>query len=143
MNSRKDILTYIVFIRRLSNIEGARMIYDKYAESQERGNCCPVCVRDFKDEEEVETFKAQLDTMRNFIPGKIADLNDQLKKILSRKEKLENVSETWVKWETLNNDLVSMKEIMDQLTAQKEEAVNKADVVRFLFFFFRKSKQKN
>lgn len=104
------------------------MVYEKFIQSQERANCCPVCARDFEDDSEIETFKEQVEKMRSFIPGRQEQLRAQLTKMEERKTKLASVADTWVKWETLSKDLASIEETVNAFTAQREEAVNKADV---------------
>jgi primase-polymerase (primpol)-like protein len=67
--------------------------------------------------------------MQEYIPGKLATLKGQLQQLEERKAKYKSVHGTWIKLDTLNKELESMKSMVDTYEAEKVEAVNKADVV--------------
>jgi hypothetical protein len=70
--------------------------------------------------------------MQEFIPGKLTTLKGQLKQLEDRKAKYKSVHGTWIKLDTLNKELESMKTTLTVFESEKMKAINKADVVSLL-----------
>lgn len=71
----------------------------------------------------------QLKQMQDFIPDRLNKMKDQLKEIENKRAKLLSAQGTWIKMESLNKDLATVKETMDTFEAEREKCVNKADIV--------------
>jgi hypothetical protein len=71
----------------------------------------------------------QLKQMQEFIPEKLKKMKEQLKEIEIKRAKLLSAQGTWIKLESLNKDLASVKETMDSFEKDRENSVNKADIV--------------
>lgn len=71
----------------------------------------------------------QLKQMQEFIPEKLKKMKEQLKEIEIKRAKLLSAQGTWIKLESLNKDLASVKETTDSFEKDRENSVNKADIV--------------
>lgn len=67
--------------------------------------------------------------MQEFIPEKLKKMKEQLKEIEIKRAKLLSAQGTWIKLENLSKDLASVKETMDSFERDRENSVNKADIV--------------
>lgn len=67
--------------------------------------------------------------MQEFIPEKLKKMKEQLKEIEIKRAKLLSAQGTWIKLESLNKELASVKETMDSFEKDRENSVNKADIV--------------
>lgn len=67
--------------------------------------------------------------MQEFIPEKLKKMKEQLKEIEIKRAKLLSAQGTWIKLESLSKDLASVKETMDSFEKDRENSVNKADIV--------------
>ncbi|KAL0145178.1 DNA repair protein RAD50 [Mucor lusitanicus] len=84
--------------------------------------CCPLCTRDFANNDEIELFRNQLKLMQDFIPEKQQKMKEQLKEIEARKSKLLSAQGTWHKLESLRKDLASISETKAAFETEKKAA---------------------
>ncbi|KAI8641196.1 hypothetical protein BD408DRAFT_418551 [Parasitella parasitica] len=114
---------------KIAQMEGAHIVYQKFRKTESESGCCPLCTRDFASNDEIESFQNQLKQMQDFIPNRLNKMKEQLKEIESKRTKLLSAQSTWIKLESLNKDLTSIKETMDAFGAEKENCTNKARIV--------------
>ncbi|EPB90372.1 hypothetical protein HMPREF1544_02738 [Mucor circinelloides 1006PhL] len=107
---------------KIAQIQGASIVYQKFRNTEDQSRCCPLCTRDFENNDEIEMFRNQLKLMQDFIPEKQQKMKDQLKEIEARKSKLLSAQGTWIKLESLRKDLASISETKDALEAEKKTA---------------------
>ncbi|KAI8979724.1 AAA domain-containing protein [Mycotypha africana] len=125
LNMEKKLTTWN---EKLHQMEGCEMIYKRYAETQRKSGCCPLCTREFNDEQEINTFQQQLETMQSFIPGQKRTLQEQLHQLQRRKERYQSAQDTWVKMNTLKKDLETIENNMNKLKNERESCANRVDV---------------
>lgn len=103
-------------------------IYAKYIKGATDAKCCPLCVRGFNDEPELEEFSSKLQHKKNSFPVLKASMENTLAKLNNRLARLKGVQGAWIKLEQLKSDIVGIQSTVDALTSEKEIATRKAEV---------------
>ncbi|CAO3610690.1 unnamed protein product [Mucor fragilis] len=111
-----------IWITKIAQIQGASMVYQKFRNTEEQSGCCPLCTRDFANNDEIELFRNQLKLMQDFIPEKQQKMKEQLKEIEARKSKLLSAQGIWHKLESLKKELASITETKDTFETEKKAA---------------------
>ncbi|KAL9555627.1 hypothetical protein MBANPS3_002284 [Mucor bainieri] len=111
-----------IWTTKIAQIQGASMVYQKFRNTEDQSGCCPLCTRDFANNDEIELFRNQLKLMQDFIPEKQQKMKEQLKEIEARKSKLLSAQGTWLKLESLRKDLASIAETKESFEADKKVA---------------------
>ncbi|CEP14075.1 hypothetical protein [Parasitella parasitica] len=113
---------------KIAQMEGAHIVYQKFRKTEGESGCCPLCTRDFASDDEIKSFQNQLKQMQDFIPDRLNKMKEQLKEIEVKRTRLLSAQGTWIKLESLNKDLASIKETMNAFGAEKETCADKARV---------------
>lgn len=50
----------MLYISKIAQIQGASMVYQKFRNTEEQSGCCPLCTRDFANNDEIELFRNQV-----------------------------------------------------------------------------------
>ncbi|KAK4520801.1 ribosomal protein S23 [Mucor velutinosus] len=111
-----------IWATKIAQIQGASMVYQKFRNTEDKSGCCPLCTRDFANNDEIEMFRNQLKLMQDFIPEKQQKMKEQLKEIEARKAKLLSAQGTWIKLESLKKDLASISSTKEAFETEKKAA---------------------
>ncbi|KAI7892510.1 uncharacterized protein EV154DRAFT_537478 [Mucor mucedo] len=113
---------------RLCHLSAVSSIYEKYIKGATDAKCCPLCVRGFNDEPELEEFSAKLQHKKQGFPVIQTQMEATLAKLDVRLTKLKSVQGAWIKLEQLKSDIAGIQATVDSLTAEKETATAKAEI---------------
>lgn len=116
--------------RQLANIRGAELIYGKFFERAQNSKCCPLCTRSFNEDVENDAFQGKLQTIMQRIPDQRERLNNKLKTNEDKRIRLRAAQGSYIKLETLNKDIANLEKNLGEFEKEKENASNRADVVR-------------
>lgn len=53
-------MTLMLFDSKIAQIQGASMVYQKFRNTESQSGCCPLCTRDFANNDEIELFRNQV-----------------------------------------------------------------------------------
>ncbi|KAI8886588.1 hypothetical protein K501DRAFT_283766, partial [Backusella circina FSU 941] len=104
---------------KLSNVDGAELLYSKFIEKAQKGHYCPLCSRDYDDDNELEKFIGTLTTIFERIPSKKGKAEEQLKNYETQREKLETVHGPYVRLSSLEQELATIEQ--DKRTSKDEK----------------------
>lgn len=45
---------------KIAQIQGASIVYQKFRNTEDQSRCCPLCTRDFENNDEIEMFRNQV-----------------------------------------------------------------------------------
>lgn len=96
-------------------------------EGTQEAKCCPLCVRGFNDDSELNEFFEKLQHKKKGFPVLKTQMETSLAKLNTRVGKLKSVQGAWIKLEQLRSDIAGIQSTFDALTFEKENASRKAE----------------
>ncbi|CAO3595455.1 unnamed protein product [Absidia cylindrospora] len=108
----------------ISSLGAAELLYSRFVKKAGDNQNCPLCVRQFADNDELTAYIGKLEDIISKIPRQVSDYKQKVKEMEEWQQRLRSLESSWMKMESLRT-----KEIADLEKTVKEHERNQAKAI--------------